>query len=100
MMRLAAAVLLACALGAACVTVGRDFPTEPVRRIVMGSTSREQLLATFGEPYQRGLENGKETWTWYRVRYRGPRSVRSRELHVVFDDAGVVESYSFSSNEP
>lgn len=90
-------VLLA---AAGCITVGRDFPSEMVKKLVNGKTTREQILGTFGEPYQKGVDNGKEAWTYYRVKYRGSSAVRSKELYVVFDGAGVVESHSFSETAP
>jgi len=87
-------VLLLAAAG--CITVGRDFSSENALKVVNKTTTREQLLSVFGEPYQKGLDNGKEAWTYYRVRYRGSSAVQSKELYVVFDANGVVESHSFN----
>jgi len=95
-------VLLAGALlvAAGCVTVGRDFPGEPVKKVVNGRTTRDEIRATFGEPYQKGIENGKESWTYYKVRYRGSAAIQSKEFYVVFDSRGVVESHSFTETVP
>jgi hypothetical protein len=94
---LLASVLL---IAAGCVTVGRDFPGEPVKKIVNGTTTRDEIRATFGEPYQKGIDNGGESWTYYRVNYRGSAPVQSKELYVVFDSRGIVESHSFTETVP
>ncbi len=87
-------------LAAGCVSIGRDFPGGPVTKVVNGTTTREEIRATFGEPYQKGIDNGKESWTYYRVRYRASTPVQSKELYVVFDSRGVVESHSFTETTP
>lgn len=91
-------VILLAAAG--CITVGRDFSSEMARKVVNGTTTREQLLSTFGEPYQKGVDNGKEAWTYYKVRYRGSSAVQSKELYVIFNPSGVVESHSFNETAP
>ena len=93
-------VVLAVFLIAGCVTMGQDFPAAPVKSIVNGKTTKDQVRATFGAPYQTGIEDGMETWTYYRIRYRGPKKTQSKELHISFDKQGVVDSYSFTSTEP
>ena len=90
-------VLLA---AAGCITVGRDFSSEMAKKVVNRTTTREQILATFGEPYQKGVDNGKEAWTYYKVKYRGSSAVKSKELYVIFDAAGVVDSHSFNETAP
>ncbi len=92
------AVLAAGILGAGCFTVGRDFPTQEINGIRNGVTNKVDLVRIFGEPYQRGLEDGRETWTYVWVRY-GSNS-GSKELHVKFAPDGVVSSYSYSSSFP
>lgn len=64
-----AGALLALVLASGCITLGRDFPSDPVKKIVNGTTTREQIRATFGEPFQTGIDNGRESWTYYKVRY-------------------------------
>ena len=79
--------------------MGHDFPSDPVVKIVNGKTVQAEIRITFGDPYQQGIENGKSTWTYYLIKYRGSRTVRSKELHIVFDGNDVVVSYSFSTTE-
>lgn len=100
MRRSAAAVVLAALLAGGCVTMGRDFPAEPVASIANGKTTKADLRGAFGEPFQTGIEDGLETWTWYLIKYRGSRKATSKELHVTFDQNGLVKTYSFTSTRP
>ena len=100
MKRFLAPLVLLALLAGGCVTMGRDFPSDPVRSIVNGTTTREDIRSAFGQPYQTGIEDGMETWTYYRIRYRGPKKTQSKELHITFDRQGVVDSYSFTSTAP
>ena len=91
---------LAVLLLTGCVTTGRDFPADPVKSIVNGKTTKEDVRQMFGAPYQTGIEDGRESWTYYRIRHRGAGRTESKELHIVFDKKGLVESYSFSETSP
>lgn len=83
-----------------CVSVGREFPTPTREMITNGVTTKAELVQRFGSPTQVGIENGDQTWTWVYVRAGGFREPLSKELHVRFDDRGVVKSYSYTSNLP
>jgi hypothetical protein len=83
-----------------CFTAGQAFPVAPVSRIEIGTTTKREVLATFGEPWRTGLEDGQETWTWGQYRYALLGTTRTRDLVVRFDDRDVVASYSFSSSFP
>ncbi len=100
MKRFLASLALLTLLAGGCVTMGRDFPTSPVKLIVNGKTTREEIRNTFGQPYQTGIEDGMETWTYYKIKYRGTKETTSKELHITFDKNGVVDSHSFTSTEP
>jgi len=94
---LAAAGLLMVSAG--CATVGKEFPDENVRRIRIGVTTRAELKAMFGDPWRTGIENGTETWTYGRYKYRLLGQTDTKDLVVRFDDNGVVRSYSFNTTE-
>lgn len=98
MKKVLAAVSLVALLCAACITVGRNFPAGEVSRIEIAKTSKADMLSMFGEPYQRGLEDGKETWTYVWIRYG--RNTVSKELYVRFLKSGLVDTYSFSTSMP
>lgn len=81
----------------ACVPVGRDFPTVPIRDIQSNVTTKNQIFAAFGEPVERGFDTGDETWTYYHYVYTPGGMQTQKRLHVVFNQDGTVRSYSFSS---
>ena len=85
---------------AGCVSVGREFPTPTPAMIQDGVTTRAELLRRFGSPTQVGIEDGDQTWTWVHVRASGLGLPVSKELHVKFDERGLVKSYSYTSNLP
>ncbi len=93
-----AALLCTLLIVTACITVGRNFPSEKVTGILIGTSTKEDIRSMFGKPYQYGLEDGRETWTYVWIRH-GVKSA-SKELHLKFLDNGVVSSYSFSGSNP
>ena len=98
---LAVIPLLAAALFAGCAsaTFGREFPSPQSGGITVGQTDKTELLRTFGEPYQVGIDSGDATWRWFCGR-RGLSSERTKDLSVRFNGDGRVKSYSFTSNFP
>jgi len=83
-----------------CVSVGREFPTPTQEEIKNGVTTKAELLQRFGSPTQVGIENGDHTWTWVYIRAGGVGRPLSKQLHVKFDDRGVVKAYSYTSSLP
>jgi hypothetical protein len=94
-----AALVLASGM-AGCATVGRDFPSERVVDITNGKTTKTDLLAQFGRPYRRGIEDGDSTWTYvcYKIRLIGGQS-KTRDLYIRFD-GNVVRSYTYNADVP
>lgn len=85
---------------AACATAGKSFPEESVRDIRIGTTTKQDVLKTFGQPWRTGLEDGRETWTYGSYRYRAFRESVSSDLVIRFDQEGMVISYSYSTTNP
>lgn len=82
-----------------CLAVGRDFPTFDVKgKVQPNVTTRSHLFADFGEPQERGLESGYETWTYYYYVYTLSGVQGQKRLHVVFNHDGTVRSYSYSGS--
>ncbi len=81
-----------------CFPVGRDFPTFPIRDIQPNVSTQTQIFAAFGEPVEKGLDTGFETWTYYHYVYTLGGVQNQKRLHVVFNKDGTVRNYSFSSN--
>lgn len=92
---ISAAIILAFFIG--CITVGVDFPVESVPTIAKGMTTKDEVVEWFGEPYQKGLEDGQETWTYVYVKRRPGNKTESKELHISFDDGNRVDSYSYTT---
>jgi len=79
------------------LNVGYDFPADQVQNIQIGKTTKEEIRTTFGEPWRTGLENGLETWTYGKYKYRGFTETEAKDLVVRFTVKGIVESYTFST---
>ncbi|MDH3520288.1 MAG: outer membrane protein assembly factor BamE [Myxococcales bacterium] len=93
-------VALALVLGAGCMSVGVEFPVEPVRDIEIGVTSRADVQRMFGDPWRTGIEDGQRTWTYGRYRYSLFGAAATRDLVLRFNERGVVTSYTFNSTHP
>lgn len=96
-----AAVAACLAVGglSSCATMGRDFPDAQVEKIVLGTTTQQQVRDMFGEPWRVGLEDGKRTWTYGRYKYKLFGHSNTKDLVIRFNDAHVVASYTFNTTE-
>ena len=83
-----------------CVTLGRQFPTDTISKIHIGTTTRDDIRAEFGEPYRTGVEDGDPTWTYLLYRFTALGGNKTRDLYVRFDASGKVKSYAYNTNEP
>lgn len=97
-MRIKLGCLVAVLLLSGCAFYGRDFSSAQVKNIQANVTSQREVFGMFGEPVQRGLESGYETWTYSYQHYSLGQGWRSKSLYVVFDPDGTVRNYSFTSN--
>jgi len=97
----AVGTLLIVAFLAACggLKFGSDFPSPTKDMLVVGKTSKADLLRFFGEPHQVGLDTGDPTWGWTYVQAFADKEF-TKQLTVRLDDGGVVKSYSFTSSLP
>lgn len=75
--------------------VGQPFPTQQVRQIEIGQTTKTEIRKMFGDPWRTGLEDGLRTWTYGHYTMKN-----TRDLVIRFDKASRVKSYSFSSSFP
>ena len=83
-----------------CMTLGRQFPTDAITKIHIGTTTRDNIRAEFGEPYRTGVEDGDPTWTYLLYRFTALGGNMTRDLYVRFDASGKVKSYAYNTNEP
>jgi outer membrane protein assembly factor BamE (lipoprotein component of BamABCDE complex) len=95
--KIAVALLFCAVFLAACMTIGRDFSTTPVRNIQQNVTTQRDIFNYFGEPYRKGLENGYETWSYLYNYWELGQLRDSKELIVVFNKDNTVRTYSFNS---
>ncbi len=93
--------LAVCVLAlSACLTVGREFPTEDIGKLQIGQTTRDEVHRMFGEPWRTGLEDGRRTWTYGHYRYKLIGTTETRDLVIRFDAKGLVVSYTFNEAPP
>jgi outer membrane protein assembly factor BamE (lipoprotein component of BamABCDE complex) len=81
-----------------CFTVGKNFPSGPVRKVEKGISTKADVRKMFGEPFRTGLDDGYESWTYVYNRWNMLSTTRSKDLYVVFNKDGTVRSYTFNSN--
>ena len=82
-----------------CATVGRDFPVEKVHGIQIGKTTQQEIRKEFGSPWRVGIEDGKNTWTYGKYKYKLIGDADTTDLVIWFDKQNIVSSYSFNTTE-
>ena len=99
------AALISLAASAPITTYGegpRDpFDQSRIEQIQKGSTTKEQIIALFGEPNAKDLPaNRDETWIYTYVATQASASSQtsvprdhSSMLMITFDNRGIVKSY-------
>lgn len=93
-------VLLVAVTIAGCALYGSEIPVDAVKTIQTNVTTREQIMAKFGEPFRTGLDSGFETW---RYTFRGVSKTDGwleRDLYIIFNKNLTVHKYSFGTNKP
>jgi len=83
-----------------CGTVGKSFNTLKVESIVNGITTRSDIKKMFGEPFKIGLQNGQPIWVYEDHHYSIIREETSKDLIIIFNPDGIVQSYQFMSSKP
>jgi len=98
-----------------CATGNTSIANENVdtlsAKLVPGKTSKEDVRKEFGEPMEKAVAGGKETWT-YRMLDSSARTYipfvglivgdnghESIDLEVVFDRKGRVERHEFTKTK-
>lgn len=94
MIQLAAVVSLLVMAG--CASSGRKIEPTIVEKIVVGTTSKQQMIEMFGPPLSQSYgTEGKLTMLWHYV-YVGPfgTGMKQQNLAVLFDQQECVEKYN------
>lgn len=82
-----------------CITIGHDFSPEAVKTIQKKVTSQDEIMVMFGEPWRKGAEDGDLTWTYAWYRYRIFKGLKTQDLYIRFDSAGIVDYYMFNTSD-
>jgi len=80
-----------------CASSGRQIHDTQVKRIVIGETTKDEMISMFGNPLSQGYgTDGKMTMIWNYV-YVGPfgLGMKQQNLAVLFDEAERVEKFNF-----
>lgn len=85
---------------AGCLSTGRDFSAAKVSSIKKSVTTRYDIQKWFGYPYMTGIDDGDDAWTYNFTRVSKSGQTLTKTLYVVFDDNGVVKSFTFSTSFP
>ena len=91
-------VLLAAVLLAGCSMYRSTIPADLVETIKPNVTTKEQIIAKFGNPLRTGVDSGFETW---RYTFRGVSAKEGwvdRDLYLIFNKNKTVQKYSFDAN--
>lgn len=91
---------IVCLALSSCMTTGRAFPEENVKKIEIGKTTQQDVKELFGQPWRTGIEDGLTTWTYGTYKYQMLGASGGSDLVVRFDDNGKVASYSYSAPNP
>jgi hypothetical protein len=84
---------------AGCVSIGRPFPADKVKGIVLGKTTQPDIESAYGHPYRTGLEDGDVTWSYVDEHVGLFAQPRTTDLLVRFSADGTVKSYTFNTNQ-
>ena len=82
----------------ACIRIGKPFPTNQVRALVIGTTSQADVEKTFGEPFRTGVEDGDTTWTYVNYRLSAFGQQCTQDLVVRFSADNKVKSYTYNTS--
>ncbi|DAB27368.1 MAG: hypothetical protein A2513_11145 [Sulfurimonas sp. RIFOXYD12_FULL_33_39] len=80
-----------------CARVGTNFNASQVQRIKIGETTQNDVVAMFGQPWRKGIENGVRMWTYGRYTYRLIGETDTKDLVIKFNNEGKVSSYTFNT---
>ena len=82
----------------ACGTVGKEFVSSRVNQIKQGYTKQSEILEMFGLPFKEGKQNGQTIWTYQHNYYSVINKSRYKDLVILFNRAGLVESYRYTTS--
>ena len=94
-------LILALFIGlAGCATRGKEMTQDQLNQLVLGQTTRTEMITMFGQPVNQGFldANGKVSAKWVYVQATIGGITRFQELVALFDEKGVLEKFFISDN--
>lgn len=85
---------------AGCGKTGKDFDSSLVTKITNQKTTQQDIRNMYGEPFKVGVENGNPIWIYESNSYKVFGDNASKDLIIVFDKNGVVQSRQYMSSNP
>ncbi|KPU61278.1 smpA / OmlA family protein [Pseudomonas fluorescens] len=93
--------LVSVCLMTACASSGTKIDQSQVNQIVTGTTTKNQMIDTFGSPLSQTFNSdGKLVMTWFYV-FVGPfgTGMKQQNLTVLFDQSEKVEKFSLTDSQ-
>jgi hypothetical protein len=83
-----------------CASRGTEIKQGQLKQLVIGQTTRIEMIAMFGQPVNQGfLEAGKLSLKWVYVYAIGIGGIqRFQELVALFNDKEILEKFFISDN--
>jgi outer membrane protein assembly factor BamE (lipoprotein component of BamABCDE complex) len=85
---------------AGCGTTGENFDESKVDKIIAGSTTAADVKLLLGQPFRKGIQNGKMVWIYEYNHYHSIGDDTSKDLFITFEDNNVVSSHQLMSSNP
>jgi outer membrane protein assembly factor BamE (lipoprotein component of BamABCDE complex) len=83
-----------------CSTVykfGKEFDLSNISKIKVGTTTKQEILSYFGQPFKKGIANGDEVFYYANelIIFDRDRTVKKEgnTLLIEFDNKGIVKNY-------
>ena len=92
--------LLATLMVFGCSHIGTNFDPNLAKKIENGKTTQSEIEKMFGQPFKKGLQNGRTMWTYEYDEYQALGEKASKDLTIVFDESGKVKSHQIMSSRP
>ncbi len=81
-----------------CATVGSQFYFKNPNEIIIGKTTKIEMMNNYGTPFRVGFDSGKLQWTYGYYKYSLFNDADTKDLTITFDSKGVVTNYIYSSS--
>ena len=81
-----------------CATVGESFEFKGADKLVVGKTTKTEVLKQYGDPFRVGFDSGDLKWTYGFYKYSLFGSSDTKDLAITFDKNGLVKDYTYSTS--